>query len=187
MFMRQLTCLLLTTCCGLCATQLLAEEATETSQLVQIQFKIYEGDPEGSTEKGTIKTLSCPKLTMPVGQTGTIMLGEELEQRNPQGENYFNGLRCRVTPTVQDNGKIRVEVHYEKSNVKLEGQRVVSQDGRYFRTAVDCPAREPVTLAHFKSSRSQGRNKPMIVEDEWIDATCELVTPRVAEVPTKTK
>lgn len=115
------------------------------------------------------------------------MLGEELEQRNPQGENYFNGLRCRVTPTVQDNGKIRVEVHYEKSNVKLEGQRVVSQDGRYFRTAVDCPAPSPSRSPTSRAPARRGANKPMIVEDEWIDATCELVTPRVAEVPTKTK
>ncbi len=165
---------------ALCATLwlsshvvLLGEEIAPPAQQAKIHFKVYDGDPNGSVKKGTLK-VSSPAIITPLGQTGTIAIGEELEQRNPDGERYFDGLRISVKPTMGKDGKILVEVDYRYSKLEFDGKRVVNDRARNLRTSVG--VRDGMTLPLVGSQADlHDANGKITTSVHVVEMTCELL------------
>lgn len=84
-------------------------------------------------QKGVIRTLAKPNLIAMSGEEATFLAGGEFPYPVPQGLNIVTvdfrtyGVKLKVTPTVQDNGEIRLKVAPEVS--QLDPAHSVSIDG----------------------------------------------------------
>lgn len=84
-------------------------------------------------QKGVIRTLAKPDLIAMSGEEADFLAGGEFPYPVPQGLNIVTvdfrtyGVKLKVTPTIQDNGEIRLKIAPEVS--ELDPAHSVSVDG----------------------------------------------------------
>jgi pilus assembly protein CpaC len=84
-------------------------------------------------QKGVIRTLAKPNLIAMSGEEASFLAGGEFPYPVPQGLNIITvdfrtyGVKLNVTPTVQDNGEIRLKVAPEVS--QLDPAHSITVDG----------------------------------------------------------
>jgi pilus assembly protein CpaC len=84
-------------------------------------------------QKGVIRTLAKPNLIAMSGEEASFLAGGEFPYPVPQGLNIVTvdfrtyGVKLKVTPTVQDNGEIRLKVAPEVS--QLDPAHSITIDG----------------------------------------------------------
>jgi pilus assembly protein CpaC len=110
-------------------------------------------------EKGTIRTLARPNLTALSGEKSSFLAGGEFPFPVPAGKDLVAiefrpfGVTLNFTPTVQDNGLIRLAVAPEVSQldprnaVRISGVDVPSLTVRRVSTTVELRAGESFAIA----------------------------------------
>jgi len=84
-------------------------------------------------QQGVIRTLAKPNLIAMSGEEASFLAGGEFPYPVPQGLNIVTvdfrtyGVKLKVTPTVQDNGEIRLKIAPEVS--QLDPAHAVTIDG----------------------------------------------------------
>jgi len=84
-------------------------------------------------QKGVIRTLAKPNLIAMSGEEASFLAGGEFPYPVPQGLNIITvdfrtyGVKLKVTPTVQDNGEIRLKIAPEVS--QLDPAHSITVDG----------------------------------------------------------
>jgi pilus assembly protein CpaC len=84
-------------------------------------------------QKGVIRTLAKPNLVAMSGEEASFLAGGEFPYPVPQGLNIVTvdfrtyGVKLKVTPTVEDNGEIRLKVAPEVS--QLDPAHAIAVDG----------------------------------------------------------
>jgi pilus assembly protein CpaC len=84
-------------------------------------------------QQGVIRTLAKPNLIALSGEEASFLAGGEFPYPVPQGLNIVTvdfrtyGVKLKVTPTVQDNGEIRLKIAPEVS--QLDPAHAVTIDG----------------------------------------------------------
>jgi pilus assembly protein CpaC len=84
-------------------------------------------------QKGVIRTLAKPNLLAMSGEEATFLAGGEFPYPVPQGLNVVTvdfrtyGVKLNVTPTVEDNGEIRLKIAPEVS--QLDAAHSITVDG----------------------------------------------------------
>ena len=80
-----------------------------SSLLADYEAKVflYQGDPKGNRQAGTLTLVSAPTLAMKSGETGGLLVGSQVQvgqQMMPVGH------EVEVIPTAVDGGGVRVRV-----------------------------------------------------------------------------
>jgi pilus assembly protein CpaC len=84
-------------------------------------------------QKGVIRTLAKPNLIAMSGEEASFLAGGEFPYPVPQGLNIVTvdfrtyGVKLKVTPTVEDNGEIRLKIAPEVS--QLDPAHAITIDG----------------------------------------------------------
>jgi pilus assembly protein CpaC len=84
-------------------------------------------------QKGVIRTLAKPNLIAMSGEEASFLAGGEFPYPVPQGLNIVTvdfrtyGVKLKVTPTVEDNGEIRLKIAPEVS--QLDPAHAITVDG----------------------------------------------------------
>ncbi|HEY8506561.1 MAG TPA: hypothetical protein VIL46_18405 [Gemmataceae bacterium] len=126
--------------CGLCAaTSPAAERDTQASY--QFDVIVWQGDPLGSKDAGTLRPLSRPRIVTQDGRTALFLLGgreskEEIDghQVTVRREDPFS---LRVTPMSQQDGSVLLMVEMNQwETVEQSEQDEVTQmtQSKYTRT-----------------------------------------------------
>lgn len=80
---------------------------------VLVAITVYEGDPLGSREAGSLSVLSQPTLQMSGGQTGYVQSGQDVTVPGPDGTKMTHpvGLALVVKPTLRTGGRVSLELN----------------------------------------------------------------------------
>jgi hypothetical protein len=114
------------------------KEKPVAPRYVQIEMAVFRGDPFGSREEGTVKTVANPTLVTIDKHSVEFLVGGEsvlFPQTGPGAPVQFRayGLRMRVTPHLQADGRILLDFCIERSKpvpMNMEKSQVISFDSR---------------------------------------------------------
>lgn len=159
-------------------------------------------------QKGIVRTLARPNLVALPGQTATFHAGGEYPYPVPQKDNQITiefrtyGVELAFTPTVQDNGLIRMDVAPRVSqldfqnSIRILGLNVPALIARETKTTVELRPGESLTIGGlFQREYSNTVNQvpglgnvpvlgALFRSNRWKQAETELlviVTPRYVE------
>lgn len=159
-------------------------------------------------QKGIVRTLARPNLVALPGQTATFHAGGEYPYPVPQKDNQVTiefrtyGVELAFTPTVQDNGLIRMDVAPRVSqldfqnSIRILGLNVPALIARETKTTVELRPGESLTIGGlFQREYSNTVNQvpglgnvpvlgALFRSNRWKQAETELlviVTPRFVE------
>jgi pilus assembly protein CpaC len=106
-------------------------------------------------QKGVIRTLAKPDLTAMSGEEASFLAGGEFPYPVPQGLNIVTvdfrtyGVKLKVTPTIEDNGEIRLKIAPEVS--ELDPAHSITVDGTNLPALI---TRNASTTVELKSGQS---------------------------------
>jgi Flp pilus assembly secretin CpaC len=95
-------------------------EKQSSDKQVRVNVSIWEGDPLGSEEEGTLKRVAQPTLVTLDGRHSSFMIGGEIVVPDGRKKVRFadHGVKMEVSPVLVDDGKI--ELTLTLSNTTLD-------------------------------------------------------------------
>lgn len=80
---------------------------------VHIAVTVYEGDPLGTREAGTVRVLAQPQMVVQSGRPGMVAFGQDVLVPGPDGSITTErvGVTVEVLPVRQADGRVWVELN----------------------------------------------------------------------------
>jgi pilus assembly protein CpaC len=131
-------------------------------------------------QKGVVRTLAKPNLMAMSGEEASFLAGGEFPYPVPAGVNLVTiefkpfGVKLNVTPTIQDNGQIRLKVAPEVS--ELDPRHQLQLDGFTLPSLTERKAETMVELKDGQSFAVAG-----LLQQDYINAVSQL--PWAGDIP----
>lgn len=137
---------------------------------VYLEFKVFTGDPLGSRDDGTIKSIAQPDLTALHKQTATFMVGHPEDVRSG---NQAQGIEIKAIPCLRLDGKIGLECETTITTPKVHsGIRLSS--GSFIAGVSEEVVKVAVVLSPGKSHKVRLSAKS-ITDQTWMELTATVV------------
>ncbi len=101
--------------------------APDVVKEIEIHVRVYEGDPNGSREEGTLKIVSAPRIMALDNQMAYVHIGGESAIENGRGEveSVPFGWRFQICPKLRKDGKVWLDVQVDHMTPpETSGERV---------------------------------------------------------------
>jgi hypothetical protein len=159
---------------------LVSKRVVVVERKVLVALAVRTGDPLGSREDGTLKTLSEPKLVIGHKRTGLVRAGGRQAVPNVEGEVVLEpvGISVEVTPVLRLDGKILLDAQITETEVS-QGRGLNTKHG--FVPGIDSRS------IRYSASVSQGqRVKVRVSSRSDSDQTWVELVATVQEEPNST-
>lgn len=132
----------------------------------QLRFDvlIFQGDPLGSKEAGTLEVLMRPQLVTLETQRGLVQAGQQYPVKiDDKVSDYTPGVTVEITPGTVKDGKVRIDVTMTKSTVAENSKEKVQFNTESTRIITTVKLGEVVKLRCGKET--------------WIELSASLTKP----------